>query len=382
MQESSEEKAKTNEHRVAFELDSDSLAPVYVALRGVLPAEGGPYLVMEYLRGAPLARVFNALHHNKALASDPRLPRLVARIIAGLAEGLHAAPSHVSPQTLYVLFDGSVRVADSGSARAVKLEAIYLAPEQREPGSGDRRSDVWSLGAVAWELLTGRRLPKSKRGFAPASTYRESVSGELDLILMRALERNPNARYQSCRALAQDLERFLHSTPKSVSAQDVAAWMTELFPDGQARIDGMIAAARRLTAPEPSAPDEKEEEEAPELEPRARLGRLAGMLLFGLSLSAIGVASVQFLSGKPLYSFAARPAATGLVNVATPGTSVEVIHRGRLIGKTPISLSLSAGEHELVLRGHGIETRVTVPVTAGEPSSLSLPFPAAVSKVP
>ncbi len=429
------------DYRVALELGKGTNTTVYLALRGgahgferpyalkhlpdpvgrpslveidhpsvcrvidLLEAEDGQYLAMEYLRGAPLSRILVTLHQHEELATDPRLPRLVARIIAGLAEGLQAAHRrdiihrNVCLQNLFVLYDGSVRVTDFAPARAKNRRqgrVAYKAPELLERGNSDRRTDIWALGVVTWELLVGRRLfrcssdPETmdavlEREIEPPSMHQASVPGALDRIVMRALERDPNARYQSARELSCDLERFLGSSADTVPATDVAEWMSELFPDGQAQADGLVEHARNVAAkagklrPEPPAPAEVAEEPEPR---RARLAKLGGMLFLCVSMAALGVASVQFISGKPIYPFTAAAAETGLVNIDCPGTTAEVIHRGKLIGKTPISLSLSAGEHELVLRGNGTEMKVTIPVTAGEPSSVSVPFPAPVSRRP
>ena len=170
-----------------------------------------------------------------------RPPRLIAHLLANLAEGLHAihslctadGPVHavhqdITPDSLFVLFDGSVRVADFGSAwirdllrgKHVVVDGAYLAPEQLEHGPIDARVDIWALGVVLWELLAGRRLfhstPERRtalelrtRRIAAPSEYHPKVPAELDRIVLKALAREPSERYASARELSVDLAEYL-----------------------------------------------------------------------------------------------------------------------------------------------------------------------------
>ena len=331
---------------------------------------------MQFLPGAPLSEVLPTLHESDHLAGDRRLPRLIARIMADLAESLHAAHvrdlvyGSVCPHDLHVLHDGSVGIVRG----QCEQRTAYQAPEQLERGRADRRSDIWSLGVVAWELLVGRRLFRCssdpatvaavlEREIEPPSSHKEGIPVPLDRIVMRALDRDPCARYQSARELANDLERFL-GAPDAVPASEVAAWLGELFP-------------QRRQAP---AERELDEHALPDMIRRVRSRRISGTVLLAASLLAIGMASLEFFSGTPVFASQTTAAPTGVLTVSTPGSSVDVIHRGNVVGKTPLTLSLSAGTHELILRGNGTESRVTIPITAGQPASLSVPFPAPVSR--
>src|SRR5690606_10056862 len=82
----------------------------------------------------------------------------------------------------------------------------------------------------------------------PPSQLRASVPLELDRIVLRALERDPQHRYRSARDMARDLERFLKDSGDSVPAMDVADWMTRVFPDGAARIQGLAELAAHVSA--------------------------------------------------------------------------------------------------------------------------------------
>ncbi len=242
------------------------------------------YIAMEFLRGEPLSAVARRVARVPELGDDPRFPAIAARLIANFAEGLFAAHSlrddrgkplevvhrDVTPQNLFVLYDGTVRVTDFGIASArrrmhhtqgqkLKGKLSYVAPEQLNEGPIDQRVDIWGLGVTLWELLAGRRLflggsegetlaAVMSRTVQPPSVYRATVPAELDRIVLRALERDVNKRYRSARDLARDLERFLNSVGDQVPAMDVADWMTSVFPQGLERIQTLAELAARVAA--------------------------------------------------------------------------------------------------------------------------------------
>ncbi len=195
-----------------------------------------PALVMEWVEGVDLAALVRA-----AQAAGRRIPVDVAAAIArDMLAGLHAAHGarradglalhvvhrDVSPQNVLVGLDGIVRVADFGVAKAarrqqhteegsVKGKLGYLAPEQLG-GRCDRRADVFGVGAVLWELLTGTRMRTgdgvemlvgilSGRIPAPSSVVAEAAS--LDAVALRALERCPEERYATAAEMGEAIER-------------------------------------------------------------------------------------------------------------------------------------------------------------------------------
>jgi eukaryotic-like serine/threonine-protein kinase len=242
------------------------------------------YIAMEFLRGEPLSRVFKSLTPERI--ANPRHPTIIARLIANLAEGLHAAHTlkdtngqcldvvhrDVTPQNLFALCDGTVRVTDFGIARArvrshhteggrIKGKLSYMSPEQLNQQVVDCRSDIWSLGVVTWELLTGRRLFRASsegetvlsvlsRPIPPPSRLAGGVPMQLDAIVLRALSRDPELRYSSARELARALEIFLAAAGDTVPAMDVAEWMEDLFPGVDKRSDGLIKLAHAVLPPE------------------------------------------------------------------------------------------------------------------------------------
>ena len=242
------------------------------------------YIAMEFLRGEPLSRVFKTLTPERI--ASPRHPTMIARLIANLAEGLHAAHTlkdtrgqcldvvhrDVTPQNLFVLCDGTVRVTDFGIARArvrshqteggrIKGKLSYMSPEQLNQQPVDCRSDLWSLGVVTWELLTGRRLFRAtsegetvlsvlSRPIPPPSRFAGGVPRQLDAIVLRALSRDPALRYSSARELVRALETFLAAAGDTVPTMDIAEWVEDLFPGVATRSDGLIELAHAVLPPE------------------------------------------------------------------------------------------------------------------------------------
>lgn len=242
------------------------------------------YIAMEFLRGEPLSAIVRRVARNPELGDDPRFPALAARLLANLAEGLFAAHTlrddrgkpleivhrDVTPQNLFVLYDGTVRVTDFGIAHArrrlhhtqgqkLKGKLSYVAPEQLNEGPVDQRVDIWGLGVTLWELLAGRRLflggsegetlaAVMSRVVAPPSAFRATVPPELDRIVLRALERDVNKRYRTARDLARDLERFLNGIGDQVPAMDVADWMSSVFPQGAERLQALGELAAQVSA--------------------------------------------------------------------------------------------------------------------------------------
>ncbi len=244
-------------------------------------SDGTYFIAMEYLIGEPLSRAMKTVRKNFETLDSPRLPILACKIIADAAEGLHAAHElrgrdgnqlnvvhrDVSPQNLFVTYDGNVKVVDFGIASAsdrvhhtsagqVKGKFSYMAPEQSRGGNIDRRADVWALGVVMWEMLTLRRLFRRETTvetltamlndpIPPPSTYRPGIHPDLDNIVLKALARDPDQRYSTARELARDLARFSGSTGHPADAAELADWMDAIFPDGRQRKYDIMDAAQR-----------------------------------------------------------------------------------------------------------------------------------------
>jgi len=186
--------------------------------------EEGQLLSMEYVEGPDLRKFMRA-----AQARGQRVPPFIAAYaIAEVAKGLHYAHERkdeagkpldivhrdVSPQNVLLSFDGGVKIADFGIASAnlfreepgvLKGKTAYMSPEQARGERVTRRTDIYSLGVVFHELLTGRALHGAAEGqelleavragrVEPPSTFVRELPTELEEIVMKALARDPNVR--------------------------------------------------------------------------------------------------------------------------------------------------------------------------------------------
>ncbi|MGE0784793.1 MAG: serine/threonine-protein kinase [Sandaracinaceae bacterium] len=250
-----------DEARIASRIQHPHVCSVYDFGR----AGNAYFIAMEYLKGLPLSEVLRELGTRPPEDSPERF-RMGAHLLAQACEGLHAAHElrdsqgrllqvvhrDVSPHNLFVTFDGTARVLDFGIARAVdrvaesttgrvKGKFAYMAPEQALGKEVDRRADVFSLGVILWELLTLERL---FRRDSPAETVLLVVSEpvpapsmvapqipyQLERIAMRALSRDPDKRFASCREMAAALTRATGQLGPPVTAGDAEDWMRKLFP--------------------------------------------------------------------------------------------------------------------------------------------------------
>jgi serine/threonine-protein kinase len=222
------------EAEAAARLDHPNIVPVY----GVGEQDGQPYLCMKYVEGTTLARL---------VADSPLPPRAAARYVAEVARAVHYAHEHgilhrdLKPSNVLIDREGRPYVSDFGLAKQVvggpQLTVSntilgtpsYMPPEQASGCRGQLSpaSDVYSLGAILYELLTGR--PPFRAATAvdtlmqvldqepvPPRVLNPQVDRGLELICLKCLQKHADLRYPSAAALADDLDRFLNDETPSV----------------------------------------------------------------------------------------------------------------------------------------------------------------------
>jgi eukaryotic-like serine/threonine-protein kinase len=221
--------------------------------------EEGQLLSMEYVEGPDLRKVMRAVH-----AKQARIPPFVAAyIIAELAKGLHYAHERkdergapleivhrdVSPQNMLLSFEGAVKIADFGIASAnlfreepgvLKGKTAYMSPEQARGERVDRRTDIYSLGVVFHEMLTGRPLHGAADGaelleavreghVEPPSTFAREIPPELEAIVMHALAKNREDRFETAREMAGAVTRVLFEKQELVDAHVLEGVIADLI---------------------------------------------------------------------------------------------------------------------------------------------------------
>jgi eukaryotic-like serine/threonine-protein kinase len=240
------------------------------------------YIAMEYVPGKDLRSIFDRARKK---GEPPPVP-LVCYVVGKLCEGLDYAHRKkdsygrdlnivhrdVSPQNVLISFEGEVKVIDFGIAKAagkvtktqagiLKGKFGYMSPEQIRGLPLDRRSDVFAIGVCLYELLTGERLFVGDSDFAvlekvrkaevlPPSTYNRRIPEALEKIVLRALAKDVNARYQYASELADDLQRFLITSDSIFSRKDLMQYMKSTFAEEVDREKARLAEYAEVKAPE------------------------------------------------------------------------------------------------------------------------------------
>jgi serine/threonine-protein kinase len=226
-------------------------------------AEGTYFIAMEGVQGVTLRETLTKLKKEQRAMPFMVVADIARQICTGLdyahtLRGPDGAPleivhQDVSPTNIMMAFNGTVKILDFGIARAasfaeeeskkglIKGKVAYLSPEQVNMQPFDHRIDLFALGVVMHEMMTGARLFQAKNDvgrmrqllsqpIAPPSSVNAAVPRELDRIVMKALEVDPAQRYASAAAMAADLERTMIAARHS--SRDLAKLLRGLFMPG------------------------------------------------------------------------------------------------------------------------------------------------------
>ncbi len=221
-----------------------------------------PYLAMEFIDGVDLASLLRAVRE-----SGGRMPlNLALHVARCIADGLHAAHvivdsdgapmrvvhRDVSPHNVLLAYDGEVKLIDFGVAKAstnltqtrsgiIKGKLQYMSPEQAQALPVDPRADVFSLGLTLYKMLTGRLPFRGANEFqiydqilrkrpTPPSRSRSDVAEEVDALVLKALSKEPEGRFETAWSFARALEQALLALGDRPSTGRLAAWVEAAMP--------------------------------------------------------------------------------------------------------------------------------------------------------
>lgn len=268
-----------DEARIVSALDH----PNVVHVHEMEETPDGRFMVMEFLDGESLFGIMRRLTRLKRDVGHD----IAIHVVAEACSGLHAAHElrdehdeplslvhrDVSPHNLLVTYSGKLKVIDFGIAKTenritrtetgqLKGKFEYMSPEQCAAQPVDRRSDVYALGIVLYELVTGRRLFKranelltikavTEQPIIPPTELNPECSPDLEAICVKALEREPKDRFQTCAEMRRALLKVLraeHRSPKLPEDQ-MRELMQGIFGDRIAEKRGIVEAIRQGTPP-------------------------------------------------------------------------------------------------------------------------------------
>lgn len=393
--------------------------------------DDGYFIVMEYLEGQALNRVLKAVNRGDRGAEVFTCP-VWAKILADVLAGLHHAHElhdydgtplaivhrDISSHNIFVTYDGVAKIVDFGIAKAalnttrtetgmLKGKVAYMAPEQAVGSrTVDRRADVFIVGLVLWEMLAHKRL---FQGNAP-DTIRRLLAGDLprvstvvpgvprvlDDIVAKALQHEPDARFQTAAEMRRALDGYLRTCGEDVEAESIGLGMQALFAVRRAKLQRQIQeqieqvsvagsktdsitpiglSPRTLAAGLPTLDSGSSHEHhgtgsesslrvvaaapAPSRRGVVLGGAVAGVVLVAVASLAFG----SFLTRAPVpvatASQSASPApagavqTAGMVEITSVPAEATVIWEGKPVGTTPLKLDLAPGLQTVVVSKPG-----------------------------
>lgn len=249
-----------DEVKVSFGLIHPNIAQTYDT--GIV--DGQAYTVMEYVDGKNLKQFLDRLREKKFVFPVDVSIFIISQVCQGLSyahnftdqlsgKKINIIHRDISPHNIMITYDGAVKVIDFGIAKAetnsestqagtIKGKFSYLAPEYIEGLELDHRYDQFAVGITLWELLCCRKLFKAntdigiikevqKCKIAPPSSINPNVDKELDEIVLKALSKDRNLRYENMEQFNRALVKYLYSHFPEFNASDISYFAQELFAD-------------------------------------------------------------------------------------------------------------------------------------------------------
>ncbi len=313
-----------DEAKIASQLSHPNIVQIF----DLGKKEGSYFIAMEYVHGKDLRTILKTLN-SKGKLLPYELSAYIAMKICdalyyahnktdSLGRPLRIVHRDVSPQNILISFEGDVKLTDFGVAKAsiklhqtlagqIKGKMLYMSPEQSKGSKEvDFRSDIYSLGCVLFEMITGKKLfiadseiavlEKVQKGkIIKPTKLNPEVPQQLENIVLKALKLKPSDRYQSALEMRKDLEKFILSRRTSLpDNHELSLFMAELFPDEfvynipPAKEKVVISKAEKKEAPQVFRSLEGEEE-------KRKISKPLIFILFLAVLLAIAFLAYNFI---------------------------------------------------------------------------------------
>ncbi len=246
-----------DEANIAVQLNHANISQIYELGN----TDGSLFIAMEYVQGKDLRVVWDRARKRHEFLSIPMCCHIIKEVCEALEyahnkhnenhQPLNLVHRDISPQNIILSYDGETKLIDFGIAKATGKEAKtqagilkgkfgYMSPEQVRGRPIDRRSDLFSLAVVFYELLTLERCFQGESDFSTLekvrnvdirrpSTLNRDIPPELERILMKGLERNPEDRYQHASEFGEALQRFLYQTGNFYGRKELGSYIRQTF---------------------------------------------------------------------------------------------------------------------------------------------------------
>lgn len=246
-----------DEARLAVQLNHANVVQIYELGK----QEGQYYIAMEYIAGKDLRKIVDLFRKSATPMPMPLACYICSKVCEGLdyahrkndpsGQPLNLIHRDISPQNILVSYEGDIKIIDFGIAKAkdrlaktqigvLKGKFAYMSPEQIAGLELDRRSDIFSVGVMLYEMLTGERLFVADSDSATLDNVRNcvipslrskipSAPEALEQVLSKALAKEREERFQYCSDFNEELQRFLITEQSIFNSKRLSAWMKENF---------------------------------------------------------------------------------------------------------------------------------------------------------
>ncbi|BBB32099.1 hypothetical protein TTHT_0511 [Thermotomaculum hydrothermale] len=253
-----------DEAKLAAQLNHPNIAQIY----DLGKIEDTFYIAMEYVEGHDLRKILKKCKEKGCQIPEPIVLFVASKILSALDyahrkkgldnKDLHIVHRDISPQNIILSLEGDVKLVDFGIAKAatkasqtqagaLKGKLLYMSPEQAWGEKVDKRSDLFSLGSVMYEALTGKKcfladseiniLEKVRNvDYIPIREINPNISEKTAKIIEKALTKDADKRYQSAKEMEQDILDVLNSLPYTVNERAVAEFVNALYKEDMKKL--------------------------------------------------------------------------------------------------------------------------------------------------